>query len=411
MGGDGDGFAQCAQGHTHWGRFGASGLLAYHRDAGGEVSVLLQQRAWWGIGGGTWGMFGGALHSHEDPVGGALRETAEECTLDTGQVTVHGVRLEDHGGWSFVSVIGSLPGKPEVRPASRETSNAAWVPLDKVTDKRLFEPFARSWPLLRNGLKRLVLVVDAANVVGARADGWWKDRAGANARLRDDLAVLKDDGVSGLPKDSFPLDSYFPEVVLVVEGEARRVADEPADGVRVVAAPGRGPGGRHRRPRAAGPLRGRRGAGRRPPLAPRLPEATVLTRPCSSRPCVLAGPVSSADLVAGLLEGRRRFGDAVLRDEDEVRVVRGGDEDRQPGLGERAHQRGQHPGRRQVVRCLAVEADPALGLHERRDLPDDGQPLGRPHQRDPLVVVGERRVREMLDDELRRDDMEALGGR
>jgi uncharacterized protein YaiI (UPF0178 family) len=51
---------------------------------------------------------------------------------------------------------------------------------------------------------------------------------------------LKDDGVSGLPKDSFPLDSYFPEVVLVVEGEARRVADEPADGVRVVAAPGSG---------------------------------------------------------------------------------------------------------------------------------------------------------------------------
>ncbi|MFB4316973.1 NUDIX domain-containing protein [Actinomadura sp. 21ATH] len=236
MGGDGDGFARCAQGHTHWGRFGASGLLPYHRGADGVMRVLLQQRAWWGIGGGTWGMFGGALHSHEDPVSGALRETAEECTLDPASVTVHGTRIEDHGGWNFVSVIGSVPETAEVRPASRETSKAAWVELDQVTGKRLFEPFARSWPLLREGLKRLVLVVDAANVVGARADGWWKDRAGANARLRDDLAVLEK-GVSGLPKESFPFDSYFPEVVLVVEGEARRVADEPANGVRVVAAP------------------------------------------------------------------------------------------------------------------------------------------------------------------------------
>lgn len=251
MGGDGDGFARCARGHTHWGRFGASGLLPYHRGADGQVHVLLQQRAWWGIGGGTWGMFGGALHSHEDPVEGALRETAEECTLDVGRVTVHAARTEDHGGWSFVSVIGSVPEMDRVRPASMETSKAAWVPLEKVTRKRLFEPFARSWPLIREGLGRVVLIVDGANVVGARVGakagpggrdehfGWWKDRAGANARLRDDLAVLNE-GVSGLPAESFPLDVYFPEVVLVVEGEARRIADEPADGVRVVAAPGSG---------------------------------------------------------------------------------------------------------------------------------------------------------------------------
>ncbi|QCB94489.1 hypothetical protein [Cellulomonas shaoxiangyii] len=37
------------------------------------------------------------------------------------------------------------------------------------------------------------LVVDAANVVGARPDGWWKDRAGAAARLLDGLAAAVDD--------------------------------------------------------------------------------------------------------------------------------------------------------------------------------------------------------------------------
>ncbi|MFC5746830.1 NUDIX domain-containing protein [Actinomadura rugatobispora] len=239
MGGDGDGWARCARGHTHWGRFGASGLLAYHRDRDGEVWILLQQRAWWGIGGGTWGMFGGALNSHEDPVPGALRETAEECTLDTRSVRVQGIRVEDHGGWQFASIVGAVPEKQDVRPASRETRKAAWVRLGEVEDKKLFPPFAASWPVLRNALKRLVLVVDAANVVGARADGWWKDRAGANARLRDELAALKE-GVSGLPEDVLPLDTCFPEVVMVVEGAAGRIADEPADGMRVVAASGSG---------------------------------------------------------------------------------------------------------------------------------------------------------------------------
>jgi hypothetical protein len=34
-----------------------------------------------------------------------------------------------------------------------------------------------------------LLIVDAANVVGSVPDGWWRDRAGAAARLRDRLAA------------------------------------------------------------------------------------------------------------------------------------------------------------------------------------------------------------------------------
>jgi len=66
------------------------------------------------------------------------------------------------------------------------------------------------------------LVVDAANVVGSWPDGWWRDRLGAAVRLRDALEPLADD--------------Y--EVILVVEGQARRVA--ATDRVNVVAAPGSG---------------------------------------------------------------------------------------------------------------------------------------------------------------------------
>jgi hypothetical protein len=75
-----------------------------------------------------------------------------------------------------------------------------------------------------------LLVVDAANVVGSKPDGWWRDRAGAAARLRDGLVDLNADGLPDLPG---PL-----EVVLVVEGRARDVPG--VEGVRVVRAPGSG---------------------------------------------------------------------------------------------------------------------------------------------------------------------------
>ncbi|WP_033436403.1 NTP pyrophosphohydrolase [Saccharothrix sp. NRRL B-16314] len=75
-----------------------------------------------------------------------------------------------------------------------------------------------------------LLVVDAANVVGSVPDGWWRDRAGAATRLRDDLVEVAEQGLPTLPG---PLD-----VVMVVEGKARHVESVP--GVRVVPATGSG---------------------------------------------------------------------------------------------------------------------------------------------------------------------------
>ena len=75
-----------------------------------------------------------------------------------------------------------------------------------------------------------LLVVDAANVVGSKPDGWWRDRAGAAARLRDGLVGINTTGLPDLPG---PV-----EVVLVVEGRARDVPG--VAGVRVERAPGSG---------------------------------------------------------------------------------------------------------------------------------------------------------------------------
>jgi len=70
-----------------------------------------------------------------------------------------------------------------------------------------------------------VLVVDGANVVGARPDGWWKDRAGAARRLHEQLVVAD-------------LDPDITDVVLVLEGEAKGGVRKGRDGhVTVVHAP------------------------------------------------------------------------------------------------------------------------------------------------------------------------------
>ncbi|MFE9771765.1 NTP pyrophosphohydrolase [Streptomyces sp. NPDC005931] len=78
-----------------------------------------------------------------------------------------------------------------------------------------------------NDTAALLVIVDAANVVGSVPDGWWRDRAGAARRLRDRLAS------DGLPGHTGPV-----EIVMVVEGAARGVA--PVPGVRVEAAPADG---------------------------------------------------------------------------------------------------------------------------------------------------------------------------
>ncbi|WP_028938632.1 hypothetical protein [Pseudonocardia spinosispora] len=55
----------------------------------------------------------------------------------------------------------------------------------------------------------MTLVVDAANVVGSRPDGWWRDRAGAAARLVAAVEAALEAGTLDGP------------VLVVVEGAAR----------------------------------------------------------------------------------------------------------------------------------------------------------------------------------------------
>jgi len=74
-----------------------------------------------------------------------------------------------------------------------------------------------------------VLLIDAANVIGSRPTGWWRDRAGAARSFVDQVRAAVDSGLVTQP------------VIVVLEGKARAgIEGGVADGVTVLHAAGSG---------------------------------------------------------------------------------------------------------------------------------------------------------------------------
>jgi hypothetical protein len=68
----------------------------------------------------------------------------------------------------------------------------------------------------------VIWVVDASNVIGARPDGWWRDRAGATRRLHAALGRFAEERGE--------------DVTMVLDGPAPDLMEGPP-GLAVVAAP------------------------------------------------------------------------------------------------------------------------------------------------------------------------------
>lgn len=242
---DGDGWVVGACGERHWGTHGSAGLLL---QADGQV--LLQHRVPWSHHGGTWGIPGGARRSDEDALAAALREAAEEAGVAASVVLPVAELRDEHGGWSYTTVVAEAVAgspRPDAAHTDVESLEVRWVDVGAVEELPLHPGFAATWSVVRGLLgRRVVLVVDGANVVGSRPDGWWRDRAGAAGRLAGRLRVLADGGMAagqlGLEVEAAALRlRWWPEVVLVVEGAARAVADDPATShITVRRAPGSG---------------------------------------------------------------------------------------------------------------------------------------------------------------------------
>ena len=226
----GDAWVVAPTGERYWGRFGAAGLLALDADCG----VLLQHRVTWSHFGDTWALPGGARHEGESACDGALREAAEEAGVPDASIRPRLLSVLDLGYWSYATLVGdvAVPFEPVI--SDPESHELAWVPVDDVTRHPLHPGFAASWDGLRSLLDlRPAVVVDAANVVGSVPDGWWRDRPGAAGRLLERVGALVASGVPAAALD-LPEHTWFPEWVVVLEGQARSAGDAP--GVDVVRA-------------------------------------------------------------------------------------------------------------------------------------------------------------------------------
>ena len=223
---DGNGWVDCRCGHRHWGTHGAAGLFLVVRD-----HVLLQLRPKWAHQGGTWAIPGGARDSHESVIAGALREAQEETALDPAMLEILGVHRMQHPDWRYDTVLATARVEPSVSEHA-ESVALQWVALSSLGTWDLHPGFAAAVPELL--LPVVTLIVDAANVVGSRPDGWWHDPVGATQRLIDRLESVAG-RVIELAGDRVLLGG----VELVVEGRARSVPDVALDSlVRVVRATG-----------------------------------------------------------------------------------------------------------------------------------------------------------------------------
>jgi 8-oxo-dGTP diphosphatase len=140
---DGDGWIECSCGGKHWGLYGAAGLLLIRGS-----SVLLQHRAPWVHNGDTWGIPGGARDSHENFLEAALREAHEEVGITASEVDVLLESAEDHGGWSYHTIIAMAHDKCEPIAANQESIEVRWVERESVSALALHPAFEKNWPKL-----------------------------------------------------------------------------------------------------------------------------------------------------------------------------------------------------------------------------------------------------------------------
>lgn len=229
--GPGDEWVILPDGRRFWGRFGAAGLLV-----SSSAGVLLQHRAGYSHFGGTWGLPGGARHPDETAVEAACREAAEEAGVPRPALTVRFTSRLELGVWSYTTVGASAATAFPPVIGDGESIELRWVQPADVDALSLHPGFADAWPALRGLLGlRPVLLIDGANVIGSRPDGWWRDRPGAAGRLLARLELLAS---AGVPADlvGLPGERWWPELRLIVEGTAKALETD-GDRVGVVRAP------------------------------------------------------------------------------------------------------------------------------------------------------------------------------
>ena len=89
------------------------------------------------------------------------------------------------------------------------------------------------------GGQQVTIVVDVANVMGSRPDGWWRDRPGAAVRLHGEIVRLARSGRATPPADPASAQpSPAPAQPSPVPDEPSAAPDDPSAGAPGADAPG-----------------------------------------------------------------------------------------------------------------------------------------------------------------------------
>ncbi|KAB1641630.1 NUDIX domain-containing protein [Gulosibacter chungangensis] len=214
---EGDHWAVGPDGTRMWGKFGAAGLLTLDRNRG----VLMQHRALWSHYGGTWGIPGGALNRGESALDAAVREAHEEALVPPDALEPLLSRVVDLGFWSYTTYVVETTRPFEAEITDDESAGLAWVVPGELRRLKLHPGFAKAWPVLEPLLSfRPVVIIDVANLLGSKPNGWWRNPAAAARKLIHELATI---ATAGVPGSLFDMDAQtsWPALTCVVEGKQR----------------------------------------------------------------------------------------------------------------------------------------------------------------------------------------------
>lgn len=232
----GDAWVVRENGDRYWGKYGSAGLVAWGPNRG----ILLQHRVEWSHFGNTWGIPGGARHKNEAALTAALRESHEEAAVPSDDLQVLFSWLYDLGDWSYTTIIAKVTRDFDPQINDPESNELAWVPVSEVAGLELHPRFGEAWPEIKAALElKPVIIIDIANLMGSHADGWWRNRA---AKAQSLITQLGNWRSQGIPAELLKLPGYkwWPEIITVVEGQAKRITLDAPDGINIAAAPGEG---------------------------------------------------------------------------------------------------------------------------------------------------------------------------
>jgi 8-oxo-dGTP pyrophosphatase MutT (NUDIX family) len=143
------GVAKCRCELRRWGKFGAAGVLFFHRES---QRFLLNERSHVIHHGGTWSTLGGALDRDESALEGALREASEECgevpedfeLLAEVVSTTHGIE----GSWTYSTFAVEVTEAFKPEAGDWESAGSAWLTLSEIATRKLHPGFRQTFPVL-----------------------------------------------------------------------------------------------------------------------------------------------------------------------------------------------------------------------------------------------------------------------